>query len=55
MSSGSFRLAEQIDWCIRWEKIRAEYFLQIGDNSKLIECIALVAELKDKHPELESA
>ena len=55
MSSRSFRLAEQVDWCIRWEEIRAEYFLQIGDKSKSIECMGHVADLKDKYPEPESA
>ena len=51
MSSRSFRLAEQVDWCIRWEEIRAEYFLQIGDKNKSKECIGLAADLKDKYSE----
>ena len=49
MPSSAARIKEQVEWCIRWEEVRAEYFQQLGDSLKADQCLQAAKELKSSH------
>ena len=49
MPANERTIQEEINFCIKWEKVRAEYFRTHGEFSKQQECIEKVKELKWKY------
>ena len=49
MPANERTIQEEINFCIKWEEVRAEYFRTHGDFSKQQECMEKIKELRWKY------